>query len=87
MTFTKDPDAILDYAVDWSRWLAGDEIFSSAWTVPVGLTKVTDALTPTKTTVWLSGGTAGQSYTVTNRITTSAGRTEDRSFIAKVEER
>ena len=87
MTFTKDPDAVLDYAVDWTLWLAGDEIATSDWTVPVGLTKVTDTKTAVKTTVWLSGGQAGQSYTVTNRITTTGGRTEDRSFIVKVEER
>ena len=31
MTFTKDPDAVLDYSVDWSLWLAGDQISSSEW--------------------------------------------------------
>ncbi len=87
MTFTKDPDAVLDYAIDWSLWLAGDEIATSDWSVPVGLTKVTDTKTAVKTTVWLSGGQAGQSYTVTNRITTTGGRTEDRSFTIKCAER
>jgi len=87
MTFAKDPNAILDYAVDWSRWLAGDEIATSEWTVSSGLTKVSDSKTTTKATVWLSGGTAGQSYTVTNRITTTGGRTEERSFTIRVEER
>jgi len=46
-----------------------------------------DSKTATSATVWLSGGTAGQSYIVTNRITTAAGRTEDRSFTIRVEER
>lgn len=87
MTFTKDPDAVLDYAVDWTLWLAGDEIATSDWTVPVGLTKVTDTNTATKATVWLSGGQAGQSYTITNRITTTGGRTEDRSITIKCAER
>ena len=87
MTFAKDPDAVLDYAVDWSRWLAGDEIATSDWTVPSGLTHVSDSKTTTKATVWLSGGTVGQSYTVTNRITTTGGRTEERSFTIRVEER
>jgi hypothetical protein len=87
MTFTKDPDAILDYAVDWSRWLAGDAIAASTWFVPTGLTKATESNTATKATVWLSGGVAGQTYTVTNRITTTGGRTEDRSFTIRVEER
>jgi hypothetical protein len=87
MTFTKDPDAILDYAVDWSRWLAGDTIAASLWIVPAGLAKVTESNSATKAIVWLSGGTAGQSYTVTNRITTAGGRTEDRSFTIRVEDR
>ena len=87
MTFTKDPNAVLDYTIDWTRWLAGDQIATSEWLVPAGLAKMADSKTASSATVWLSGGTAGQSYTVTNRITTSAGRTEDRSFIAKVEER
>jgi hypothetical protein len=87
MTFTKDPNAVLDYTIDWTRWLAGDQIAASEWLVPTGITKVADSKTASSATVWLSGGTAGQSYTVTNRITTTGGRTEDRSFIVKVEER
>jgi hypothetical protein len=87
MTFTKDPNAVLDYTIDWTRWLAGDQIATSEWLVPTGLTKVADTKTASSATVWLSGGTAGQSYTVTNRITTTGGRTEDRSFTIRVEER
>lgn len=87
MTFTKDPNAVLDYTIDWTRWLSGDQIVTSEWLVPTGLTKVADSKTASSATVWLSGGTAGQSYTVTNRITTTGGRTEDRSFTIRVEER
>ena len=87
MTFTKDPNAVLDYGIDWTRWLAGDQIATSEWIIPTGLTKMADSKTATSATVWLSGGSVGQSYTVTNRITTAAGRTEDRSFTIRVEER
>lgn len=87
MTFAKDPDAVLDYSVDWARWLSGDEIATSEWIVGSGLTKASETNSPTKTTVWISGGAAGQSYSVTNRITTTGGRTEDRSFMIRVEER
>jgi hypothetical protein len=86
MTFTKDPNAVLDYTIDWTRWLAGDHIATSEWLVPTGLTKVADTKAASSATVWLSGGTAGQSYTVTNRVTTTGGRTEDRSFTIRVEE-
>lgn len=87
MTFSKDPNAVLDYSIDWTRWLAGDQIAASEWIIPSGLTKMADSKTSTSATVWLSGGTAGQSYIVTNRIATAAGRTEDRSFTIRVEER
>jgi hypothetical protein len=55
--------------------------------VESGLTEVSNSNTGTAATVWLSGGTAGTDYTVTNRITTSAGRQVDRSFILYVRER
>jgi hypothetical protein len=87
MTFTKDPHAVLDYTIDWTRWLAGDQIATSAWLVPAGLTKVGDSKSASSATVWLSGGTAGEAYIVTSRITTAGGRTEDRSFTVRVEER
>ena len=87
MTFTKDPNAVLDYSIDWTRWLAGDQIATSEWIVPSGLTKMADSKTSTSATAWISDGSVGQSYTVTNRITTAAGRTEDRSFTIRVEER
>ena len=89
MTFTKDPDAVLDYSVDWSLWLAGDQIASSEWLLEGGalIEKVTDSHTSTKATVWLRGGQAGTTYLVTNRIVTVAGRTDDRSISVRVEDR
>ena len=87
-TFLKDPDAILDYSVDWSKWLAADQIETSAWFVSDPALETTDdSKTTTRTTVWLAGGVAGQSYTVTNRITTAGGRTDDRSFVIQVQDR
>lgn len=85
----KDPNATLDYERDWGPWLAGDgdTIVSSEWIVPDGLTKDSQSTTTTVATVWLSGGTAGQAYEITNRITTSQGRTDDRSILIVVRER
>ena len=88
MTFIKDPNAVLDYSIEWSKWLAGDQIQTSTWSVSDPVIQVVDSSnTATRTTVWLSGGAAGQSYTVTNRITTSGGRTDDRSFVLQVQDR
>lgn len=89
-TKIKDPGAKLDYGFDWSEWLATDEIIStSTWTVPSGITKVTDTKSTTGTIIWLSGGTAGESYRLVNRIVTNAGtpRTDERSMDIRVEQR
>lgn len=89
-TFTKDPDAVLDYEADWTDWLVDDDtIVTSTWTVPSagGLTKTTDSHTDTKATVWLSGGTVGAQVAVTNRITTAQGRTEDRTLTFNIRQR
>lgn len=85
--YTKDPNATLDYQVDWEPWLAGDTIATSSWTVPAGLTQNAATNTTTTATVWLSAGTAGQTYTVTNRVVTAGGRTDDRSFKLYVADR
>jgi hypothetical protein len=89
-SFDKDPHEVLDYQIDWSEWLDGDTpdtIDTSTWHVPDGITMDTDANTTTTATIWLSGGTAGEVYTVTNHITTAGGRTGERSINIKVKER
>jgi len=87
-TFVKDPDATLDYTVDWSSWMAeSDDIASSEWTVPAGITKESDTYDDDSATIWLSGGSAGSSYEITNRITTEDGRLEDRTLVIVVMER
>lgn len=82
--FEKDPDAILDYQINWATWLSTDTIGTSTWTVPTGITKVSDTNTTTTATIWLSGGTADTDYRLVNRITTANGRTEERSIWVKV---
>lgn len=97
--FTKDPNAVLDYKIDWASggandgsstdrgWLQSDTISTSTWIVPTGIAKTTDTKTTTTTTIWLSGGTAGTAYEVTNRIVTAGGRTDDRTIRIEVQER
>lgn len=88
-SFSKDPQAVLDYAVDWSKWLAvtdGEAISTSVFTVPSGIVKDLESNTTTKGVVWLSGGTVGTDYLVVHRITTNQGRTNDFSFTIKVRE-
>lgn len=84
---TKDPDATLDYTLDWSTWLGADTIASVAWTLPSGITLETQSNTTTTATAWISGGSAGVTYRVTCRITTAGSRIDDRSFRLNVAER
>ena len=86
-TFTKDGAATLDYTVDWSAFLGTDTIATAVVTTPAGLTELSEVTTPTKVTVWLSGGTVGQSYTVVCRITTVAGRIDERSILIRVRDK
>jgi len=87
MNFTKDSAATLDYTFDFTAWLGTDTIASAVVTTPTGLTEASETNTTTKVTVWLSGGTVGQSYTVTCRITTVAGRVDERSLLIRVRDK
>lgn len=82
----KDPNEVLDYDIDWSERLEdGETIVASFFTVESGTVVIDDdedAVGVTK--VWLSGGTAGESCVVQNRIETSAGRTYDQSVRLRI---
>jgi len=83
----KDPDALLDHEINWAAWLEGDTIAESDWIVPSGITKDPDkgdTFTDTVAVIWLSGGTEGEKYELTNRITTAAGRIDDRTASVKI---
>lgn len=87
---TKDPQARLDYSIDWSDWMTtGDTIATSVWTVETiagdganNLDNYTNTLSAATsvTTVYLQKGVAGHNYRVTCRITTANGLTDERYF-------
>lgn len=86
--FEKDPDAVLDYSFDWEDWLCeGDTITASTWATPAGITEDSDSFTDDTTTVWLSGGTVGESYDLVNHVTTNEGREEDRTLTICIRQR
>ena len=88
----KDPDAVLDYMVDWGAdYLGGDAIAQSRWDVsPIesGGAEVSgsghDYLTATAQVI---GGIPGKLYRVTNCIVTASGREDCRSIMLRVEAR
>ncbi len=89
--FLKDPQSVVDFAVDWTTWLAGssptDTISTSTWTVDSGITQDSESETSTKATIWLSGGTAGVTYKAVNKIVTAGARTIERTIYITVVQR
>lgn len=85
---TKDPNEVVDYDLSWVDQMTDDTdtIVSSTWTVPAGITKDSQSATTTRTKVWLSGGTAGETYTLLNRVVTAGGRTLDQSVKLKMKD-
>lgn len=97
----KDPQAELTYGISWSKWLpAGDSISSVAWTIPAGITLVSESLNVSPMTIGgeshaagtvalvkLSGGTAAADYMLTCRVTLASGEIDERSIVIACRER
>lgn len=90
MAYNKKPGEVKDFKINWARKLlvngedAGDTVSSSSWAVETGIVKDSDTSTTTTTTIWLSGGTAGVEYTLTNHVTTAQGREFEESILVNV---
>jgi len=98
----KDKDEILDYNIDWSRFLNSDTISGvsyfidnaagvktavSAASVVNGLQMVQKTNTNTVSTIRLSLGTNNIRYKVTCQITTAQGLQYERSVFVRVKEK
>lgn len=89
-TYIKDPDATLDYTFDWSSWLEdGETISTQTVTTPAGITEDSVAASTSAVTVWLSGGTAGTTYSIACKITTdnSPQRIDERTIKIQIKDR
>ena len=88
--FTKDPDDISEFALEWAEWLpAGDSVDSeeTVTTAPSGITLADQFVSDAKTVVQVSGGTHGTDYTFLTRMVTANGLSRDQSFIVRVRSR
>jgi hypothetical protein len=88
----KDPDATLDYSVDWgSDYLLGDLLETSTWSVrpdePGGAQVVDSRFDLLVATVEVAGGEPGKLYRLTNHVATISGREDSRSIMLRVEKR
>ena len=97
----KDPDEILDYSVDWSRFLGAATISSVAWSVDNasnvktaiaagntvnGIQNVSQTNTTTVATINLGLGTLNEEYKFYCRITDSTGSIAERVIKLRIKE-
>jgi len=90
--FLKDPAASLDYSVDWAAgYLGGQTITASNWTVsPIeagGVSLLATSSSPTRSSATLAGGIAGHVYRISNFVTLSDARSDERQLTVRVEQR
>lgn len=89
----KDPDAVLDYTLDWTDYMAEitpDTIATLTVTASNPTPSITvdsTDLTGSTTTGWISGGTVGQLEAFTYHIVTAQGREDDRTLYVKIKEK
>lgn len=88
----KDPESVLDYAVDWGAdYLADDVLTESSWTVfPAeagGVSILSNRFEIKSSAVQVGGGNAGRVYRLTNHVVTAEGREDSRSIMLRVEKR
>lgn len=97
VTIIKDDQAVLDYIFDWTNWLNDVTDSISSKVASIGSNGSADGIltiqssaidgTSKKVTIWLAGGTVDQTYQVECKITTAAGRTDERSIYVKIKDR
>lgn len=81
----KNPSDVVDCEIDWK--LGEDRILTSKWLVPSGIAGSKADHDSQVARIWLSGGTMGGRYVLTNEITTVLGRSLSRSVRIKIKQR
>ena len=85
---SKDPSDVIDYTFDFTQLLQADTI-STATVTATDVTIDSSSVSGNKVTMFVSGGTAGNTGVIkTTIVTTNATpRTFERSFKVKVEQK
>jgi hypothetical protein len=86
--FTKQPADILDYNVDYTDWFEGrtDTPAAQTATADPGIVIEQVSIDGFVVKVVVSGGTSGESYKVTVRLTTTNSLVKEADFIVRVRE-
>lgn len=85
----KDPEAILDYVIDWTQYLAPEEVIQdfNVTCEGGGVTVSGSTEADGRVRFMLSGGVAGRDYSIVCEIITNAGRTDQRTINLPVRQR
>lgn len=85
----KDPEAVLDYVFDWSQYLSSVADTINEYDVRVTGSCAIDSKTESdgKVIAWVSGGTLNSVDSLTCSITTTGGRTDERTVYLKIKDR
>lgn len=96
---SKDPDEVLDYSLDWSRFLNAEETIASvSWFIDVdgvkldwpegavvnGIQNISTTKTDSIATIYLGMGTPNTTYKITCRIETSTSVITERVVRIKI---
>lgn len=72
------------YVIDWSDWLPTDQVLdTSTWSVPAGLTVISNGMNGVEAFAVISGGVSGVNYACSNMVSVN-GRSRTRSFTLRV---
>tara|TARA_B110000908_G_scaffold152269_1_gene187765 strand:- start:974 stop:1291 length:318 start_codon:yes stop_codon:yes gene_type:complete len=98
----KDKDEVVDYSVDWSRFIGDDTVAAAVWYIKDssgvktlvenagivnGLQFVTGTISGKVSTARFSLGTNNTRYTIVCSITTGSGLQYERSIFLRVKEK
>lgn len=81
----KVPGEVTDYTLDWAHELKnGQAIAAASFTVPAGITMISEGRTGREAVVRLSGGSVGNQYNIDCAITKTNGEQVVRSFVVNM---
>ena len=86
-SMTQSPSEVLDYPVDFSRWLESGDTLTVATSVAVtgsATASATVDVSDDTARVWLEGGADGDAAKVTVTAVTAGGRTKQHCFTVNI---
>lgn len=84
----KAPEDVLDYDVDFARWLPESDVLDTATTEVTGssLTVTSIDVSQTQVRVWVEGGAATETAEIELVVTTAQGRTKSVCFRIRIKD-